>query len=91
MDVLIQSGFRPIVPHCAVGPDSTWDEAMDVCFGLIRSLRPGYDCMVMIHGWEESPGAVLERKFALDLGLAVYTQEELALICPADLDQVGAA
>jgi len=73
---LSQAGIHPIIPHAMGCHCSDWETAMVRCRATIRNLDPRRDLMVMLDGWENSPGATEERELALSLGLPVVTLAE---------------
>lgn len=71
-------GWLPICPH-SMGPHhgQTWEEAMDRCRYLIRSLKPGRDILVALPTWAESKGAREEVSLAMSLGVEVVQLHDL--------------
>ena len=46
----------------------TWQDYMDIDYDIISRCSG----MLMMYGWENSKGAVLERQFAIDHGIPVF-------------------
>ena len=69
---LAKMGFFPITPHCnsahmdSAQPHEFWLE------GDIELMRRAADLIVLIPGWQESPGAQKEAWAAKGFGLPVY-------------------
>ena len=61
----------------------TYDEAMERCVDMLKvlnagSLALGYGeaTLITVFGWCKSPGAVVERDLALELGMNIIYDEE---------------
>lgn len=86
---LREHGARHVTtPTRLVDASASHDEAMRECIheltkrdysakdgGLVR--RPWYDLVVSLDGWSGSEGAILERRVAIDCGIAWTTMGEL--------------
>lgn len=59
---------RVMVPHVAVQPYANWYEAMQDCRFLLLTC----DEVFLVPGWRQSPGACLERDWALAIDLPVW-------------------
>jgi hypothetical protein len=70
---LASVGYFPIVPHTMGLHTASWDEAMDRCRSIIRSLDPKRDALVALPGWPNSRGAREEVALAKAVGLRVLT------------------
>ena len=74
---LIRMGYAPIVPHKitenmqGLFPDKTY---LEMCFVIIRALRPSKDILFMLRGWRDSEGAVEEYYEAKRLGIEVVEE-----------------
>ena len=60
---------RVIIPHVAIQPFATWDQAMADC----RFLLLACDEVFLVPGWKQSQGACLERRWAQAIELPTYT------------------
>jgi len=72
------SGHDTVNP-CSLGiaDDSTTEQALLVCLLHLRQC----DAIYLLPNWQQSPGAVIERQYALDNGIEViYAELETALI-----------
>lgn len=71
-------GFLPIIPH-TMGDhrETTWDQAMDRCRQIIRSLDPSRDILLALPNWQDSRGAREEVLLAEALGIKVVDFEAL--------------
>lgn len=70
---LAGAGWSAIIPRASGSQDITWDTALKRCENVIQGMDPAMDCLVLLPGWEQSPGARLERKMALRSGIQVLT------------------
>jgi hypothetical protein len=70
---LTAAGWHCIVPHVMGSHRASWDEAMDRCRSLVRSLDPRTDALVTLPGWQNSKGAREEVALARAIGLPVLT------------------
>ncbi len=60
---------RVMVPHVAIQPFATWNEAMADC----RFLLLACDEVFLVPGWTKSPGARMERDWAKAIELPTYS------------------
>jgi len=66
------SGFQ----HC---PEK-WETWMDGDVSFIRRMSPQEgDAILLIHGWELSKGARIERRVAEEIGLNVYEYDKIGI------------
>lgn len=77
---MMHLGFAPIIPHKIT---SFWDEdpqfahiqhgdwMQKVCLPLLDKC----DAIVMVHGWQESPGSVMEHQHASNRGIPIFYHE----------------
>lgn len=82
---LMDAGYEPFIPHEIVEPDDTHETAMLLCVNELtertqkRGTRhpvPAFDGVALLHGWEQSEGARLERAVAEACGIPVKTVDE---------------
>ena len=79
-DVLESYGWFPIIPHVSMNHAPTvtdWNKAMMRCLATIMSLNPAYDCLVLLHNWRQSKGALLEVALAESLGIPTIEYAEM--------------
>lgn len=77
MRVVEARGWFPIVPHCSLNHTTPWPEAMRRCIETVEGLDVKTDCLVVLPGWEQSKGAVMEVSIAKCRGLAVLELAEV--------------
>lgn len=72
--VLKQQGFTPMnpmaLPHLH---DKQWHSYMRECLKTLCDC----DAILLLHTWQDSPGAKLEYSVAVGLGLDVYLEKEI--------------
>ncbi|RKE02332.1 DUF4406 domain-containing protein [Marinifilum flexuosum] len=71
--ILVKDAFQAVNPTENVKPDEDWGKAM------IKCLNDLLDCqaILMLPGWQESPGARIERDFAERIGMRILTIEDV--------------
>lgn len=79
---LTKAGWHCIVPHTSGSHRATWEHAMESCRAIITAMEPARDALVLLPGWENSPGACEERSLAMSLGLPVLTLDQALEVRP---------
>ena len=69
---LCAAGYWVRLPHGCVPPGTEWKEAMRLSIAAMM----GCDGVARLTDWRESPGARIEVRLALDLGMPVYDVDE---------------
>ena len=66
----IEAGWAVICPHknTSMFYNIPWDIMLEMDCELVKRC----DAILMLENWEKSPGAVRERKCAMDAGIPVY-------------------
>ena len=78
-EIELNAAGHDTVNPCRLGiPDTaTTEQALLVCLTYLRHC----DAIYLLPDWQQSPGAVIERQFAIDHGLEImYADHETALI-----------
>lgn len=72
------AGMIPVNPNSFGIPETATREfALGICLPLLKQCQAIY----MLHDWQDSPGAIIERQFAIDNGIEViYQNRQTALI-----------
>lgn len=91
--LLYQDGYAVFCPHSmshgwerALG--YTWQRTLDACCEWVLRC----DAVLMLPGWQASPGSLLERKTAIAAGIPVfYNRTDLLSALPPDDDTEGRA
>lgn len=65
--IVAKAGVHPIVPHTSFPGAATYGAVMQVCRAQLLDCHAIY----LIPGWEDSPGAVQERDWAVSVGMPV--------------------
>lgn len=80
---ILQMGYVPLIPHRIT---AFWDEDPQfdhmahgdwlhkVCLPLLDKC----DAIVMVPGWKDSPGSVMEHQHASNRGIPIFYHEEAA-------------
>ena len=69
--MLLESGYRPLIPHDFVAEDADWQQAMR---RSIETLAKA-DGVAYLDGWQKSRGARIEYGLARDLGIEIAAVE----------------
>ncbi len=75
-ELLAEKGYSAINPanlYTALPESAVYEDYMDICMALVEKA----DALVLIPGWEKSPGANREMGYAKGLGRKVMTLEEV--------------
>lgn len=62
-----KAGAHPILPHTSIPGAADYATAMQVCKNQLLYCHAIY----LIPGWEDSPGAAMERDWAVSVGMPV--------------------
>lgn len=73
---LLQAGYAPLVPHLTVYWARRHPVPYDAWLAVDEAWLACADCVLVMPGWEDSPGARREVAYAQELGLPVYTSVE---------------
>lgn len=66
---LIAAGYIVINPCVYISADTDWKLAMAICFILL----PNANYISLLHDWQDSKGAVMEKEFADKMGIEILT------------------
>lgn len=90
-------GFEVINPIEVVNDiKTTWENAIRKCIAALMQC----DAIVMLNDWDQSPGAIIERKLAEDINMLIVTSDingysklkkELLTNIPADYLDIKSA
>ncbi len=78
-DTMLKLGYAPIIPHVCMNHNTSWDKAIEHDLGILRSLCPLTDVIVMLPGWEKSLGAQREREEAVKRGIRVVLYDDILM------------
>lgn len=82
---LSELGHHPVNPiYNGLPRDATWAEHMRTDLATLRACEG----VCMLHGWERSRGARIERRAALKRGMPIYTFSEDRQLIPLTDDQI---